>query len=147
MLWDNTGDAGDVVNAYAELFGDGTVMDSMRKLLTQDELTRQQREDAEYKRLAAKVAEERVRRRFLGDLGVAKEAEIPDFDYHRYAGAFNMKAKEEGIELPEKGYECWQDDDFLAFYRRKHPYLFYEEAARNARIVVEKPIHRELLAA
>lgn len=141
MLFETTNGPGDVINAYTELFGDGRVMDAMRKLLTAEEKKQEQRRQREYRRLARKVKLYKLRRRFLGDLGVVPECEVPDFDYHAYAGAFEMKAREEGIELPQKGYECWQDDDFIGHYRRKHPELFYDEAPRNTRILVNEHGH------
>jgi len=147
MIFETTNGPGDVINAYTELFGDGRVMDAMRKLLTAEEKEQEQRERREIKRLGLKVKLSKVRRRFLGDLGVLPECEVPDFHYHRYAGAFEMKAREAGAELPEKGYECWQDSDFLAFYQRKYPELFYDEAPRAARILVNENGHLPMLTA
>lgn len=147
MLFETTNGPADVINAYTEIFGDGRVMDAMRKLLTAEEKEQEQRERREIARLALKVKRWKERRRIFGDLGVVPECEVPDFHYHRYAGAFELKAREEGIELPEKGYECWQDDDFLAFYRRKYPQLFYSEAPRNARILVNEHGRLPLLLA
>lgn len=147
MLFETTNGPADVINAYTELFGDGRVMDAMRKLLTAEEKEQEQRERREIRRLAWKVKAYKLRRYIMGDLGVVPECEVPDFHYHRYAGAFEMKAREAGIELPEKGYECWQDEDFLAFYRRKYPELFYDEAPRNARILVNEHGHLPLVAA
>lgn len=141
MLFETTNGPGDVINAYTELFGDGRVMDAMRKLLTAEEKEQEQRERQEIRRLAWKVKKHKLRRYFLGDLGVVPECEVPDFHYHRYAGAFKMKAEEAGITLPEGGYECWQDADFLAWYQRKYPELFYDEAPRNARILVNEHGH------
>lgn len=147
MLFETTNGPADVINAYTELFGDGRVMDAMRRLLTAEEKDQEQRERREIRRLARKVKAYKLRRRIFGDLGVMPECEVPDFHYHRYAGAFEMKAREAGIELPEKGYECWQDADFLAFYQRKHPELFYDEAPRNARILVNEHGHLPLVLA
>lgn len=147
MLFETTQGPGDVINAYTELFGDGQVMDSMRKLLTAEEKNQEWRERREIKRLAWKVKRTKLRNRFLGDLGVVPECEVPDFHYHRYAGAFEMKAREAGIQLENKGYECWQDEDFLAWYQRKYPELFYAEAPRNARILVNEHGRLPVLAA
>lgn len=146
MLFETTHGPGDVINAYTELFGDGRVMDAMRRLLTAEEKEQEQRERREIRRLAWKVKKHKVRRYFLGDLGVVPECEVPDFHYHRYAGAFEMKARECGLVLPEKGYECWQDTDYLAWYQRKYPELFYDEAPRAARILVNEHGHLPLLA-
>lgn len=138
MLWDNDGTPGDVINAYTELFGDGAVMDSMRKLLTAEEQGREERERKEIARIAAKVKAWKERRHIMGDLDVVPEAKIPDFHYHRYAAAYRLRAQEEGITLPCQGYGCWQDSWHMAWYHRKYPELFYDEAPRNARILVNE---------
>jgi hypothetical protein len=135
MLFDNDGSSADVLNAYAELFGDGAVMDSMRGLL----LSKAERETELVKRDIQECAE---RVKATKERRVIEQAAdmIPDFTvptrlYHTYASAFRMRAAEDGIELEGNGYECWYDADFQAWFKRRYPELTYREEKRTATIV------------
>lgn len=135
MLFENDGSAADVVNFYAEMFGDGTIMDAMRRKMTHEQegkLTAEKREIAE---TAARVNECKERR-VQNDTGLVPDFSAPLRHYHGYAAAFKLRCSELGILLEENGYECWQDPDFIAWYKDRYPQLCFKEAARNARILV-----------
>jgi hypothetical protein len=137
MLFENDGSASDVVNYYAELFGDGTIMDAMRRKMAREQegkLTLEQREIAE---TAARVNECKERR-VQNETGIVPDFSAPLRHYHGYAAAFKLKAEEEGIILDNNGYECWADTDFQAWYRKRYPELCFKEAPRNARIIVNE---------
>lgn len=136
-LWDNTGEASDLVNLYADIFGDGVVMDAYRARMAIEQPLQKQRDEKELQAICQRVKTTKERK-VESSTGLAALASIPCRLYHDMASVFRMKAEDAGVKLDGNGYECWQDEDFLN-YLRKHPkyqFLFYKEAPRNARIVV-----------
>jgi phosphoglycolate phosphatase-like HAD superfamily hydrolase len=134
MLFDNDNTAADVVNAMTEIFGDGAVMDSFRAKLTREQLPKQIAEEKEIARLAAKVSAARERAVLEQAMDMLPDFEIPQHLYHRYATAFRYKAEEVGVFMEGRGYECWHDEDFKAWYRKRWPQLCYHEAQRTVTI-------------
>jgi hypothetical protein len=138
MLFENDGGAADVLNAYAELFGDGKVMDAMRPWLGRRKEAEAGLVAREVRAAAETVHEQVERRAMCGDLGVIPDFTVPVRLYHAYAAAFKMRAEEAGVELPDQGYECWHDEDFVEWFKRKYPELVFKEQKRNARIIVNE---------
>lgn len=139
-LWDNTGDTSDIVNLYADMFGDGTLMDSFRAKMAREKPMQEAQAERDLQAVCRRVKATKVRK-VENSTGLTAVASIPTKLYHDMAIVFRMRAEEMGITLESNGYECWQDEHFLN-HLRKHPkyqYLFYKEAARNARIIVNEP--------
>lgn len=133
-LWENSGDAADVINAFADEHGDGTIMDAMRRHFR---ATADRHETAlrnQFDAIAARVHEtERVAE---DETGMIPDVSIPVLMYHQYAADFRFKAAQEGITLEGNGYECWSCPEFIAWFKKKHPELVHREAARKATIIV-----------
>lgn len=141
MLFENDGSYSDALNYACEILGDGTVMDAFRAKMTAEQVQRQKEERRAIERLALKVKTWKVRRRAFGDCGVVPDFECPSCHYHGYAAAFKLLALERGVVMPGNGYECWDDEGpegFIEWYKRKYPELCYDEAPRNARILVNE---------
>ena len=137
MLWDNDGSAADVVNYCTEIFGDGTIMDAFRRKLAREQVGKLQAEEAEFQAVAHRVKTTKERR-VENATGLQAIGSIPLKLYHGFAAAFKMRAEEQGMTLESNGYECWSDEEFLNWLRKhpKYSCLFYREAPRNARIIV-----------
>lgn len=135
MLFENDGSPTDILNAYAEMFGDGVVMDAMRiKLIAiADQKTGRVKQAIE--RAAQRVKEYKERRviEAMGD--ICPDFEVPRELYDDYATAFKLRAEEQGITLEGNGYECWYDPDFQAWFKTKHPELCYREEKRPTTII------------
>lgn len=137
MIWDNDGSASDVINCYAEMFGDGVVMDALIPKLIQSDEQRALRERREIAEVAARVNEARERR-VHAETGLVPDFSVPVRLYHGYAAATRLRCQEQGIELEQNGYEIWQDADFQQWFKRRYPELCFKEAQRNARIIVNE---------
>jgi len=134
MLFENDGSPADIINAFTEIHGDGAVMDAMRRKLAADQEGRIATEIREFNAIAARVHEtERVAH---DETGLIPDFSVPVLLYHTYAAEFKLKAAEQGIRMEGNGYECWDDEDFINWYKRRYPQLCYTEAPRNARIIV-----------
>ena len=134
-LFDNDGSPTDVINFYADLFGDGAIMDSFRAKFAAEregKLTLEQKEV----NACIKGVQECPARRVENATGLAPDFRVTQRQYHGYAAAFKMKAAEQGMTLEGNGYECWQDDDFKNWFKKRHPGQVFREEARNARIIV-----------
>lgn len=139
MLFENDGSAADVVNYYTEMFGDGTIMDAMRRKLAHEQEGKLAAEQQEIKQVAARVHDCRERH-VHNDTGLVPDFSAPLRHYHGYAAAFKIRCDELGIPLEQNGYECWSDADFIAWYKRRYPELCFKEAQRNARIIVNESV-------
>jgi hypothetical protein len=75
------------------------------------------------------------------------DVNIPPIHYHGYAHQFNVAhVRRTGRNLPANGYECWDCNDFLAWYRKRHPEFVPQEAARNASIIVPATTYTRIAA-
>lgn len=135
MLFENDGSASDVINAYAEVFGDGTVMDAMRIKLAQKADQEPGLIQKEIQESAQRVKETKERRVLEAAADMVPDFTVPFRLYHAYAAAFKMRAEENGITLESNGYECWSDPDFQAWFKRRYPELTYREEKRPATII------------
>jgi hypothetical protein len=138
MLFENDGSFSDALNYACEMVGDGAVMDAFRAKMSAEWVSKQEEERRAILRLARKVKLWKIRRRILGDHGVTPDFECPACHYHGYAAGAKLLALDRGVPLDCNGYGIWDDDDFVAWYKRKYPELCYEEAPRNARILVNE---------
>jgi hypothetical protein len=138
MLFENDGSIADALNYAAEILGDGRVMDAFRAHMTDKQAAQQLEERRAIRRLAIKVKRTKLRRRAFGDLGVLPDFECPGCHFHGYAAGAKLLALDNGVVLPCNGYGIWDDDDFVAWYKRRYPELCYDEAPRNARILVNE---------
>jgi hypothetical protein len=148
MLWENDGSATDIVTVLVEDVGEGTFMDRYRKKLAAEQDARKADEISLINRLAQSIHASEVVA--LPETGMIPDVGIPDIHYHQYAWHFRELAAKQGITLPENGYECWGCEDFMRFYRKKHPELCYKAAPRAPVITVAAkyaPINRAALAA
>lgn len=150
MLFENDGSAADVLNAYAEIYGDGVVMDAMRKKLVPIAEQRSPRIKRAIERAAMRVKEAKERRVIeeMGDL--CPDFEVPREIYDDYASAAKLKAEEMGVTLDCNGYGWWTDSGNQAWFRRTFPELCYCEEKRPATIIktfAELPQRSPLLVA
>lgn len=136
MLFENDGGAADVVNAFTEIHGDGAVMDAMRSKMAREQEGKMLAERQALAAIAARVNE--TERRAEEQTGLIPDFSVPAIHYHQYAAEFKFAALERGIVLEGNGYECWACQDFIAFYKRKHPENVFKEAKRNTTIIVNE---------
>lgn len=139
------GSPSDQLNQFADIFGAGVVMDTLRRRLANMAVSRLQQEKAQIEAAAKQANSSEVRA--FGDIGMLASEAIPALHYHSYAAEFRMKAAREGIHLEGNGYECWDCPDFLKFYRKQHPELVYKEAKRNACIITPATKYTPIKAA
>lgn len=138
-LWDNHCEPADIVNVYADLYGDGRIMDGFRHTMAINQPLQEVQRERELNAVCQRVKSTKERK-VENDTGLTAVASVPLWLYHAAAIATRMKAEESGITLDCNGYGIWSDPDFEA-YMRKHPkyqFLFYKEAPRNARIIVNE---------
>lgn len=133
-LFDNDGSSADVLNFYAEIYGDGAVMDAMRSKMSREQDGNRAQLNKEVAETAARVNECRERH-VENDTGLAPDFSVPYRIYHGWPAAVKMKCLEEGITLEQEGYECWYDPWHIARFKRLYPDCVFKEAARNATIV------------
>lgn len=133
-LFENDGGAADVLNFYAEIYGDGAVMDAIRAKMTREQDGAQAQLNQDVADTAKRVNECRERR-VHNETGLAPDFSVPVRIYHGWAAACKMRCLEEGIVLDNNGYECWSDDWHIARFKRLYPDCVFKEAPRNATIV------------
>lgn len=133
-LFENDGSAADVLNFYAEIYGDGAVMDAIRAKMTREQDGEQAQINKDVADTAKRVNECRERR-VHDETGLVPDFSVPLRIYHGWAAAVKMKHLELGIVLPQNGYEWTTDTWHIARFKRLYPDCVFKEAPRNATIV------------
>lgn len=112
-------------------------MDGARKGFTDARLRHDVRAEMDARRIVMKVnmarIEETVKRFEHAGMkhgGLRPEIEIPQYEYHRWAGHFKEKDLAAGI-THTTGYECWAaDSDFRKQWVKQNKQFQYREAKR-----------------
>lgn len=145
MLFENDGGAADMVNFYAEIYGDGAVMDAMRSKMAREQDGQRAQLNQDIAATAARVNECRERR-VHDESGIVPDFSVPLRIYHGWAAAVKMKHLELGIVLPENGYEWTTDPWHIARFKKLYPDCVFKEAPRAPTIVVnERPLGSPLI--